>query len=195
MNQPIEKKKTRYAVGDVVLFIHVDFVPARMRFGKRFFPWEDELRGITFRPMTCKEHHIVPGEWDEKPQYDGFIFHDAEGKQWNNQYPAAAYGQLDDSQNWVAHPQDMEAHPNFYSMEDAAKYLDAVHRGVTTLLKEDQPALASSLSDHLDEVRGKIVELGFEVFHEPITVKTVEGAVETVPSIKRFRVVPAAVTA
>lgn len=55
-----------------------------------------DIQGIRFHQLTITEHHRVPGEWDDKPQYDGFIAVDAAGNRWENQFPRASYGQTSD---------------------------------------------------------------------------------------------------
>lgn len=186
MSENKEPSKTRFTVGEAVVFVHIDFVPGRMRFGTRYFPWEDELREIKVVRLTCKEHHTVPGEWDDKPQHDGFVFMDDNGEVWHNQYPAAVYGQLDDSQNWIVHPKDYQKYPDFYSMEDVCKYMDCLRRGMKTLTQDSRQDLALQLQDHLDAVIEKVQELGYEVVLEPIMLRLTDGTTEQ-SSMKRHR--------
>lgn len=55
-----------------------------------------DIQSIRFHCLTITEHHRVPGEWDDKLQYDGFIAVDAKGNRWENQFPRASYGQTSD---------------------------------------------------------------------------------------------------
>lgn len=43
--------------------------------------------------LKCSEHHNVPVEYSKNDTTDGFIFTDANGVKYENQYPSASYGQ------------------------------------------------------------------------------------------------------
>lgn len=91
----------RFEVGRNYVFMRVLFT-GRPRLMNRYIPWEDTLDSIQTINLTCKEHHKVPGEFSDERKFDGFIFEDAEGGIWYNQYPNAHYGQLDDRMDYHA---------------------------------------------------------------------------------------------
>lgn len=169
----------RYNVGQVNVFINVQFVPSSMRFGNLYLPWSDELKSIELIKLTCTEHHRVPGDWSDEVQYDGFRFVDEKGAVWNNQYPRASYGQLDDSANWRVHPdfdglkatlnddQVREVLSKYMSVTDVTMYLENILRGLGSLKseltdarKQDEPSarrdelpvFIEAVQKHYDEV-------------------------------------------
>lgn len=153
----------RYEKGQKVPFIEIDFTATSPRFKATYFPWMDTLNSITIKMMDCVEHHKVPGEWDDEPKYDGFIFKDQDETTWNNQYPRAAYGQIDDSQNWFVRRVDQDAR-KMYRMQDLKHYLEAAYTGVQSLKKEEMQAEAQSLQAFIDTLIEKVkTELKLEV--------------------------------
>lgn len=166
----------RYTPKEETVFIHVDYKPASMRFGSKYFPWEDTLNSITLTKLTCIEHHRVPGEWDDVVQYDGFLFTDPEGNKWANQYPRASYGQISDTQNWVVRTR---INDKYRKMTDIRIYLDEVSQGVRDLEREGKKAttaadtakinfMATSLKAHFEDVRLKLIEqFNLEAIDEP----------------------------
>lgn len=179
----------RYNVNQVVLFMHINFIPKELRMGNLFFPWKDELVGVSFKKLTCKEHHRVPGDWDDEIKYDGFIFSETkDGKEelYNNQYPRASYGQLDDSANWmiIDHTTD-----DYHWYRDAGKQLEIVLRGIKEL-KEREPEWAKALQEHLDDLIKRIGEQGFDVKIEPHVFKKLDGSTESYPDILSATITP-----
>lgn len=92
----------RYTVGNEYLFISIDFTDKieERSFSRLFIPWMHNLKSINTLRLKCESHHKVAWEQGGEKKYDGFIFKDRCGVQYNNQYPNASYGQLDDSANW-----------------------------------------------------------------------------------------------
>jgi len=174
--------KMRYTVGQVVLFLHIVFIPKELRMGGLYFPWADEFVGVKFKKLLCKEHHRVPGDWDDEIKYDGFIFSETvDGKEeiYHNQYPRASYGQLDDSGNWkiIDHTTD-----DFHFYQDAEKALETILRGVKEL-KEREPEWSKSLQEHFDQMVKLINEQGFDVKVGPVVFNKLDGTTESFPDI------------
>jgi len=93
----------RFEVGKSYVF--VQDVVVNYRYGL-YLPWEQNLLRQNILICKCVEHHKVPGDWEDELKYDGFKFQDQNGKVWDNQYPKASYGQLDDSNNGILHAAD-----------------------------------------------------------------------------------------
>lgn len=102
----------RYEIGEEIwtLFAHIRknmFYPSF----SRFVPWRDECHQpidegkeiyprLEFQKLVVKEHHLVPGEWDnasDEKKNDGFVLAAENGHVWHNQYPVAHYGQMNDN--------------------------------------------------------------------------------------------------
>lgn len=146
----------RYTVGTKVPFISIKFCTETGQPGiGTYLPWEDKLEGITIRHMLCKEHHKVHEHWDPKKDlcHDGFVFDDQCGGLWNNQYPHAHYGQLDDRGNWMIFCANKES--KMESMSDLTFYLENLKMGIKEIGKINRPdstTKVSALQKHLDNV-------------------------------------------
>lgn len=172
----------RYNVGQTVLFMYVNFIASEPRLGNLFYPWKDELVGVNFKKLTCKEHHRVPGDWDDEIKYDGYIFSETkDGKEelYNNQYPRASYGQTDDSANWMIIDHTTDDH-HYY--RDASKHMEIILRGIHDL-KEREPEWSKALQEHFDNMVKLISEQGFDVKIEPVVFKKLDGTTESYPDI------------
>lgn len=184
----------RYNVGQKNVFINVQFVPSNMRFCALYLPWCDELKSIELIKLTCTEHHRVPGDWSDEVQYDGFRFVDEKGAVWDNQYPRASYGQLDDSANWRVRPdfdglkatlnddQIREVLSKYLNTTDVTKYLENILRGLESLKSEladvhnpdepstrrdELPVFIEALQKHYDEVVELLKAQGVTVIAAP----------------------------
>lgn len=178
----------RYSVGQIALYMFTEFVPKNLRFNNLYYPWEDELVKIHFKKLVCKEHHRVPGSWDDEVKYDGFIFSETvDGKEtlFNNQYPRASYGQLDDSADWKI----IDEHEDFVCYQDAEKVLESLLRGVKEL-KDKEPDWAKSIQDHYDQLLKLIDEQGFNVVVKPHEFKRKYGTVDSYPDILSATITP-----
>ena len=172
----------RYNIGEVVLFVNLKFIPAKLRMGGLYFPWEDKLEAINIKKLICKEHHRVPGEWDDEIKYDGYIFSEVvDGNEvlFNNQYPRASYGQIDDSSNWTIMDHTTD---DFCFYKDASKFLDTIQRGIKEL-KDSNPDWTEALQKHYDEVAKLIEDQGFSIKIEPIVFKKIGGGEDSYPDI------------
>ena len=140
----------RYEVGQTVPFIKVEFDNNGVfSMLSAYLPWSHTLTKINIEVMQCIEHHKVPttyGDADDK-KADGFIFSTFGGSIWHNQYPLAAYGQIDDSADRRINVKDNR----FDYMQDGMHYLANVERGIE-MIKEDSPENAKLLEKHRDEV-------------------------------------------
>ena len=182
----------RYDVGETSVFIYIAYKIATPRFGRLYLPWEDELRSINILPLTCIEHHRVPGEWDDKIEHDGFVFQDEQGQRWANQYPRASYGQLDDSQDRMVHrylnkaeqdsvlnknggdgPSRQEIDILMRNYTDATTVLQTLLRGIEySDLEESQK---QSLKDHQEDLIKRIHDTGFRVTRTPWVINFPAG--------------------
>jgi len=195
----------RYQVGQKYLFIDVQFKPAQPRFGHMYCPWEDTLESVTIVELTCAEHHRVPGEWDDEVKYDGFIFTDAQGNKWDNQYPRAAYGQLDTSndQRVLRYTTGFDGKPQQLNMTDFSSYMETLLRGVRDLKKRatepkdrDTPEwlnnAAESLNKFYKDLDEKLrAEFGRKAVNVGWTANYTDGRPpEHVPEIPDVQIVP-----
>lgn len=200
----------RFELNQQVLFINVDYEATSPRFGALYHPWEDKLNAVTIGSFTCVEHHKVPGEWDDEVKYDGYVFHDKDGKRWNNQYPRASYGQLDDSNNWRIWPtEESDRQPDkLYYMTTLDSYLENVLRGVRDMKKRldnvnegkpdrhgDSPEwlqkVIDSLLNHYKEIDQKLRnELQLKAVNVGWTAKFTDGRpdehIPSIPDVKFF---------
>lgn len=83
--------------------------------------------------LTVTEHHKVP--WDQDPEgkkeCDGYILKDKDGVVYDNQYPAASYGQTSDFANRV-----FTVHLENYTSEGLREYLEK-HKVVRYVLVQE----------------------------------------------------------
>ena len=98
-----EVKTGRYSIGEEIyacVFVHND----RISTGQPYMEWSNETpTDIKFIKLTVKEHHKVPGEYDDEVKYDGYILAADDGKIFTNQYPRAGYGQISDRGDRIFH--------------------------------------------------------------------------------------------
>ena len=93
-----EVKTGRYSIGEEIyacVFVYGDRITTSQPY--LIWSWSNETpTDIKFIKLTVKEHHRVPGEYDDEVKYDGYILATDDGKIFTNQYPRAGYGQLCD---------------------------------------------------------------------------------------------------
>jgi hypothetical protein len=139
----------RYTIGRKYIFIHEQ---AKLKpkqnmvtpFPCVFKPWEDEMENQRILVLTCAEHHKVRNTWakpEDEPDCDGFIFLDAEGGKWYNQYPTASYGQVDDSADgrvmWSGWDKEVDQRSDrFFMFEDLGRKLESMSRGIRDFQRE-----------------------------------------------------------
>lgn len=93
-----EVKIGRYSVGEEIyacVFVYGD----RITTSQPYLIWSlsnETPTDIKFIKLTVKEHHKVPGDYDEEVKYDGYILAADDGTLFTNQYPLASYGQVSD---------------------------------------------------------------------------------------------------
>lgn len=173
----------RYTVGEEVLFINVKFTTEGLRLSPLYLPWKDKLEKIDIIKLTCKEHHRIPGDWDDEIQHDGFIFTgevDGVERTYNNQYPRASYGQLDDSNNWRI--SDFTEDGDIVTYTDAGRMLSNINNGVREL-KKSEPEYAKALQVHFDELVEMINKAGFDAKEEPVVFHKKDGGTESFPDV------------
>jgi hypothetical protein len=185
------QRKLRYTVGSTYLFISINFTRNTPRWGSVFLPWIDTLNSIDIKKLTCKEHHKVA--WDQDPkndkEHDGFIFTEEKSKhasgQWFNQYPAAGYGQLNDSANWRVAPDltvaEIEALPDdkvWEMHQDITVFLSNAFKGVVDLKKENELFESKALADFCEKIV-KLLKDDFkmEVCVNPMKLEKKDGTV------------------
>ncbi|MGL5231807.1 MAG: hypothetical protein ACRC7W_00560 [Fusobacteriaceae bacterium] len=159
----------RFEVNEVILLVGVNFSMTGFdgRRGDRGFTFRipqpnDIINEIKFVESTVKEHHKVPGEWDDEAKYDGFIF-DVQGNRGTNQYPRAAYGQMSDAQNWVISIADdlyhnkynedfdkLEASNEIYYYTTATNAFDIIKRGIRQFTESKSTDYVERLKEHLE---------------------------------------------
>jgi len=98
-----EVKTGRYSVGEEIyacVFVYGD----RISTSQPYMMWSNETpTDIKFIKLTVKEHHKVPGDYDEEIKYDGYILAADDGTIFTNQYPRASYGQMSDRGDRIFH--------------------------------------------------------------------------------------------
>lgn len=156
----------RYTPGNKYHFIHIDYTVGSPRFGSMYCPWDDILHGMTIKEFTCVEHHKVPGEWDDEKQHDGFIFKDAEGNAWHNQYPRASYGQIstdNDQRLWPSNEQAdaslKRVNDHMFYFTELPSFMESVLRGARDVKKRresgtdrDTPEWLTKVIDSLNKL-------------------------------------------
>lgn len=177
----------RYTPNEKTLFINIKFEASESRFSSFYFAWTDKLLGIELLELTCEEHKRVAGEWDGQVQYDGFIFRGADGKEWHNQYPRAAYGQTVDSQDWVVRPAEVSDENLFVEYVDVERHLERILRGI----KKMEDKYSSALQKHYDEIVAKIeAETPYTVEIRPLRLEWTDGRPgEDHPTIRKVHLV------
>lgn len=144
----------RYTVGQKYIFVHQQAELGEDRKARRpfmypmlFLPWQHKLKELRILVLTCAEHHKVPSEWDTecKLDHDGFIFHDANGDRWLNQYPRASYGQVTDTADgrvnfdWPSGTklEDISWDDvKYFEYDHIERTLDSMLRGITSFKQE-----------------------------------------------------------
>lgn len=98
-----EAKTGRYSIGEEIyacVFVYGD----RISTNQPYMMWSNETpTDIKFIKLTIKEHHKVPGDYDEEIKYDGYILAADDGTIFTNQYPRASYGQVSDRGDRIFH--------------------------------------------------------------------------------------------
>ena len=98
-----EVKTGRYSVGEEIyacVFVYSNHISISLP----YTPWSNETpTDIKFIKLTVKEHHKVPGDYDEEIKYDGYILAADDGTIFTNQYPRASYGQMSDRGDRIFH--------------------------------------------------------------------------------------------
>jgi hypothetical protein len=174
----------RYQLLAHALFILVSYDSPEPHFGNLYLPWCDTLKEIKLLDVQCLEHHRVPGEWDNEIKHDGFIFKDDTGRVWYNQYPRAAYGQMDDSNNWRIRPAiRLEGDTPWLSYEDVSVYLERLERAIRHIepnfLRSNEPPLSDDqkamLQRHYDEIAELIQKQGYQIENIPHKLEFTDG--------------------
>lgn len=111
-----------------------------------------DIKDIKFILLTISKHHRVPGDFSDKIEYDGFQAVDTNGDIWNNQYPRASYGQLDDSANWHFELAKMK---DYFS--DSSKGNDGYHEIMERVLKENYAVNGALLTKVLQDLNGGLI--------------------------------------
>lgn len=166
---------TRFTVGKPEAFIQVKFTRTQAAFNPNYLPWRDKLEEIIITPLMCVHHEKVYGDWDdpekEQPKHDGFIFEDqVTSKIYHNQYPRASYGQLDDSNNWIARcPHDF-----FVRLTHLESHVDNILRGLRQFKKDGHVNEHDLLKAHLEEIEKKALEMNIKLSYEPHVIHYLE---------------------
>lgn len=165
----------RFEVDQIVLLVGLKFSDAT---GRRWdsdvtfrVPQTDHIiNEIKFVESTVKEHHKVPGDWDDEKKYDGFIF-DVQGCRGLNQYPKASYGQISDTQDRVIsiaeylyetkynEDYDAMAEANEIScFTTAGNLFDTIDGGIKFFTDRGDTTLADALKKQREQVLGALNE-------------------------------------
>lgn len=169
-------RSLRYSPGLRYIFIHIEYERAtdRPSIGM-YFPGHDKIEKFRVEELECAEHHKVgwaEGGGDDKP-YDGFIFKDPDdGEEWHNQFPAASYGQLNDSADWllspVNHRQYEDTKDFMYHLTDVRQYLRGLLRAIRDFKDPESryysPAYLVHFQEHIEQVKREVLEqTGYEI--------------------------------
>ena len=98
-----EAKTGRYSVGEEIyacVFVYSDRISTSQPYMMRSIETPTDIK---FIKLTVKEHHKVPGDYDEEVKYDGYILAADDGTIFTNQYPRASYGQVSDRGDRIFH--------------------------------------------------------------------------------------------
>ena len=98
-----EAKTGRYSVGEEIyacVFVYNDRISTSQPYMMRSIETPADIK---FIKLTIKEHHKVPGDYDEEIKYDGYILAADDGTIFTNQYPRASYGQVSDRGDRIFH--------------------------------------------------------------------------------------------
>ena len=202
----------RYQVGSDYYFIHVAYTAgdSAVRMTDLFLPWQDELHEIRVRKLTCKEHHKVPGDWDDEKKYDGFIFVDEDGAQWNNQYPVASYGQIDTSRDRFVQKAHADEEIDGFDRAalweairgewDACNFIDGILRSLNPrsleYLGDGEVEKIAAMEKFKDQVIEKLEKVsGKKVVIAPWEITRNDGRVDTVKAVLRSKLLEPAAAA
>ena len=98
-----EAKTGRYSIGEEIyacVFVYNDRISTSQPYMMRSIETPTDIK---FIKLTVKEHHKVPGDYDDEVKYDGYILAADDGTIFTNQYPRASYGQLSDRSDRIFH--------------------------------------------------------------------------------------------
>lgn len=130
----------RYQIGQVIFAVHFTIKShtgmQRKMFNRPYvYRDNDDIESISIIKLTVTEHHKVSTGYTDEKNCDGFILTDSKGEKWNNQYPHASYGQMDDSadgdflkdipKGWTTEEFDNYKYPlEYYDLERFMSSLD-----------------------------------------------------------------------
>lgn len=158
----------RFEIGSQVPFVHVKFEHGNFSNAdgicfSTYYPWDHKLIGIDILMLSCQEHHKVAGEADDVKNEDGFIFTDADGNVWHNQYPRANGLNMSVERDIKSDEHlkaEMERGVVNFEMKGLSTYLAEVSRGIFDIQAEidkgnttyDYKSKLAQLQAHYDEV-------------------------------------------
>lgn len=118
--------------------------------------------------LLCISEHDVPVEYREEEgnTAKGYIFIDAQGAEYHNQYPVASYGQMSDAGNRIVTKNDGEF-TDFYL---ASSMLSEVNR---ILENKGETALADDAKQTVENVKSFLVSNGYYT-EEELVLKTIK---------------------
>jgi len=96
-------KTGRYSIGEEIyacVFVYSDRISTSQPYMMRSIETPTDIK---FIKLTVKEHHKVPGDYDDEVKYDGYILAADDGTIFTNQYPRASYGQVSDRGDRIFH--------------------------------------------------------------------------------------------
>ena len=162
---------------------------------------------IILNELTVREHHKVPGEWDDNPVHDGFILADEAGNHWNNQYPRAAYGQITTTSDYrfdrrapeLSSLADLRKELNGkpYEVESLSTYLEDLESCIFQRSKMvvdskvvDQPEKYQAVTDKMIEHRNSIINQFEKQFEKKVKIseyipKRSTGVIRAIPGMFR----------
>jgi hypothetical protein len=183
----------RYNIGQEYVFINTRIAAADKDgwAGFSYYPGQSVITSISMVKLRCIEHHKVYASYDDRtedPTHDGFVFEDAFGNRWNNQYPNAAYGQMDTSNDFrVRWPENLMNKDNVF---DSFRLVENVLEDLREVLKaEDDPRRRKEIIIPSQEERYRLQEyfnsivfnaeqmLGKKIKIEPYRITKLDGEV------------------
>lgn len=202
LEEPTETP-SRYTIDERRVFISYELEGKDSRKWLPFLPWEHTLLSIDVKTMVVKQHHWVPGTWDNDPKYHGFLLQE-EGQEalWRNQYPQAIFSNNQDHDNYQIRQDQasLEKGQPARVYEDVTHTINRLMRGIrqfyTQRTKFDNQGLAEpgaaqrlqdyeqALEDHLEDLILFVqTQTGCVITLEPLRVTYSNGFEEVLKDI------------
>lgn len=166
----------RYRVGQtipVAVFRAKNKNTGRDRYATQVFPNLENIIEWDVVNLVVTEQHAVPSHFypDGEKSHTGYVLTDPDGDVWYNQYPAASYGQLDDSSDRLFYRKDWGTKNRALCYTALIPFMENLLRSAHFTRQEDD-VLAKEYTNLYDKLKLQLESDGdYVVIQQPSSVK------------------------